>query len=220
MSSNTDRYSAVYKRLKLGAIKALYKYYTPDSINLAGGIPMNSCFPIKQVKVTLDNDNSKEEGEFDLIKGSNLFLNYHRGTGLDCLMDWIKNHIKKVHNPIYDFGYCSTVGNSDSLAKIVTLLNGDIIFFDEYSYANAITTCETFGFKAVGVMCDAYGVLPEHLKQSVLQARLLGKKADIIYLVPTGHNPCGYTIPFWRKIEIYDVCKELDVIIIEDGNNF
>lgn len=38
----------------------------------------------------------------------------------------------------------------------------------------------------------------------------------MMYINPVGQNPCGYTITGERKKQIYDVCVEFDIIIVED----
>jgi len=68
----------LYNELKVGPMKRLYQYYTADAINLAGGVPMDSCFPTKSIDVTM--------GDGSVINtsiGNNLHLNYMRSEGLD-----------------------------------------------------------------------------------------------------------------------------------------
>lgn len=59
-------------------------------------------------------------------------------------------------------------------------------------------------------------MLPNKIRQVVLEARSIGLTVNLLYLIPTGHNPLGNTIPLHRKKEIYQVCHDLNLIIIED----
>jgi aromatic amino acid aminotransferase I len=204
--------SAIYKNLKVGPMKRLYQYYTPTSVNLAGGVPMDSCFPFESVEVQLPNNDG-----YKLNRSTTLSINYQRGDGMPVLKEWIKSHTASVHKPPNDFGSCVTVGSTDAISKILTLLECDSLIFDEFAYGHSVITSETLGKKPIGVRMDENGMLPSVLRDSVLKARASGFSANVLYLVPCGHNPTGLTMSLERKQEIYAVCQELDIVIIEDG---
>jgi DNA-binding transcriptional MocR family regulator len=203
--------SEVYRQLKVGAIERLSKFYTPTSINLAGGIPMDSAFPFESLQVNLSNNDS-----YKIEKGSSLDINYQRGDGMPELLGWIKEHVKKVLKPCQEVFNCVTIGSTDGLYKILTLIECDSVIFDEYSYAHAIATCEGLGKKRIGVKRDSIGMIPTALRETVINARAVGKTANLLYLIPSAHNPTGVSMSEQRKEEIYLVCQELDIIIIED----
>jgi DNA-binding transcriptional MocR family regulator len=210
------RASLVSQRLKVGPMKRLYKYYTPDSINLAGGVPMDSTFPIEGLAVKLSHNE-----DFTLTRGKNLSLNYLRGDGMPSLRDWVQSHMSKLHTQSLGpdsspFGTCVSIGSTDALAKSLTLLNGDSVLFDEYAYGTAVSAARSFGRNCVGVKMDAQGMLPEDLRNQTLRAREKGLDPDTVYLVPTAHNPTGVTMSQARKDAIYRVCQDLDLIILED----
>lgn len=207
-----SRTSPVYKKLRISPIKALYKFYTPNNVNLAGGIPLESCFPFKNIQVKLDDDTS-----FTVNKGTDLYLNYHMSDGIVPLKNWVIDHVKQIHNPPCETTSSLTIGATDSWYQIVNLLRSECILYDQYIYGASITPCITLGKQGVGVKSDGHGIIPSELRKSVLTARANGFTVDILYLVPVGHNPMGFTIPLERKKEIYAVCQELDLIIVEDG---
>ena len=206
------RTSAMYKRLKISPIKALYKYYTPNNINMAGGIPLDSTFPFQSLKVGLDDGSS-----YSVEKGVDLHLNYHMSDGVRPLRDWAHEHVKSVHSPPFEHNVSLTVGSTDSWYNIVNMFGADCILFDEYVYGASITPCTTVGNQAIGVKSDGHGIIPDELRRTVLTARNKGFKVDLLYTIPVGHNPLGLTIPLERKQELYKVCQELDLVIIEDG---
>jgi DNA-binding transcriptional MocR family regulator len=214
--ATSRRMSLVNQRLKVGPMKRLYKYYTPDAINLAGGVPMDSTFPIEKLAVNLSHNE-----EFELIKGKNLSLNYLRGDGMPSLRDWVQSHMTKLHkqSPGPDsspFGTCVSIGSTDALAKSFTLLSGDSVLFDEFAYGTAVSSARSFGRNCVGVKMDAQGMLPDDLRNQTLLAREKGLDPDTVYLVPTAHNPTGVSMSQARKDAIYRVCQDLDLIILED----
>ncbi|RYH14519.1 hypothetical protein EON65_33460 [archaeon] len=208
------RLSDVAKRLKIGPMKRLYKYYNADSINLAGGLPMESCFPFEQVKVKLFSGD-----EYALSKGSSLILNYHRGSGVPMLADWLSEHVKQIHNPRSGYQTCMSCGSTDALSKTITLIKTDSILFDQYAYGAAVTTAEALGKLPIGVPGDSQGMIPDALRRSILAAKTKGLSPRLLYLVPVGQNPTGLTMSVARKREILDVCREQDIAIVEDGNS-
>jgi DNA-binding transcriptional MocR family regulator len=47
---------------------------------------------------------------------------------------------------------------------------------------------------------------PEHLRQVLQQARAGGQQMPrVLYIIPTGHNPTGSSLPMERKRAIYQV---------------
>jgi aromatic amino acid aminotransferase I / 2-aminoadipate transaminase len=208
--------SAVFKKLKISPIKALYKYYTPTNTNLAGGIPIESCFPFQSINVTLGNGQTPDDS-YLMTKGKDLHLNYQMGEGLPALVQWTKSHVAEIHNPPFDYKVAMTIGSTHAWFQILQLLNSNCILFDQYVYGASVTPVNTMGKNAIGVASDEHGMMPDAIRESVLLARSKGLVVDMLYLIPVGHNPMGTTIPFERKKEIYAVCQELDLIIVEDG---
>ena len=211
---NKSNTSAVYNKLKAGPMKRLYKYYTPNSINLAGGLPMNSTLPFESVVVNLPNNDS-----YQVDRGTTLAINYQRGDGMPALKEWINGHVKSVLKPVKEVSNCVTIGSTDGLFKILTLIECNSMLLDEYAYGHAMTTCETLGKKCIGIKIDEHGIIADELRKTVIEARAAGLSANLLYLIPSGHNPTGVTISTQRKEEIYKVCQDLDIIIIEDGRS-
>lgn len=204
--------SSVSQKLKIGPLKKLYKYMTPGSISLAGGLPMDSCFPFKSINVQVSDGS-----QFTLQNSQDLLMNYTRGDGIAALKPWIANHVNELHRPIQGVETCVTVGSSDAWAKVVQLIDTDAVVYDQFAYGAATNLAEVLGKQSLGVPCDQHGMIPDELRRSVLAARAKGIKVNLIYLVPVGQNPAGFTMPLERKESLYQVCQELDLIIAEDG---
>jgi len=60
-------------------------------------------------------------------------------------------------------------------------------------------------------------MIPSSLRQQTISARKQGLNPNIVCCVPVAQNPYGMTMSEQRKEEIYQVCRELDLIILEDG---
>lgn len=89
----------------------------------------------------------------------------------------------------------------------------------------AISAATPRGAVTVGIPMDDEGILvagPGGL-QDVLRnwprsklGRTGMRKPRVLYTIPTGQNPTGVTTSLARKKEVYRVCDEEDVIIVED----
>ena len=206
--------SDIYHRLQVAPLKRLYSQFcSPDAINFCGGLPQHSLFPFEKIAVAIN-----ENENFFLSNGSpSLSLNYTRGDGIPELREWIYTHTKKIHGE-GTFKTCLTIGSTDAFAKIIQLLDGDTILFDKLAYNSSISSCQALGKNILGVDFDEYGMMPSSLRQQTLLARQQGLHPNVVCCVPVAQNPCGMTMSEDRKREIYQVCQELELIIIEDGN--
>jgi DNA-binding transcriptional MocR family regulator len=209
--ATTGKTTSVAQKLKVGPLKKMYKYMTPGSISLAGGLPMDSRFPFASIDVHLNGGQ-----QFHLDNSKTLLMNYSRGDGIAPLKSWISDHIKQLHNPIGETDSCVTIGSSDAWAKVVQLIDTEAVVYDNFVYGAATNLAEVMGKKSIGVPCDEFGMIPDQLRRSVQEARAKGICVNLIYLIPVGQNPIGITMPIERKEEIYRVCQELDLIIVED----
>lgn len=214
MPSAIDRKASdLYKRLEVSPIKKLYSYMKPDCISFAGGIPREDVFPIQELKVRINQEES-----FSLINGQDLLINYTRGDGITGMGAWIQEHVNSLHKfDVNAYDTCVTTCSTDSYAKVIELLSGDSILYDKYAYGTAVAASKSLGRKSIGVEVDEKGMLPRSLREQTLAARAQGLNPDIVYLNPIAQNPTGSTMPLERKLEIYSVCQELDLIIVEDG---
>ena len=216
-----EKVTTLYSKLAVGPLKGLYKYLTPTAISLSGGIPLDSCFPFHNVVVNLYDKSVHSNGAnstYSLTNGKDLLLNYHRGDGIPTMKKWIDEHVHEIHRPIYSpVDSCVTIGSSDSYSKVLQLIKSDVIIYDQFAYGSAVNLSEAMGKLSVGVPTDDQGMIPSALRKEVLDARQKGLVVNLVYLVPVGHNPSGVTMPLSRKEELYRVCQELDLIIVEDG---
>jgi hypothetical protein len=204
----------LFSKLATGPMKRLYQYYTPEAVNIAGGVPMDSVFPMKSVSVTLADGR-----EISCKLGNDLMMNYQRGDGTPGLRDWISKHVREVHNVPANSGSgtCMTIGSTDGLAKILQLITTDVVLLDEFAYGTAVAVCRTVGKQPVGVPMDEHGIVPERLEEAILTMRAQNLQVNLLYLVPTGQNPTGHSIAEERKTEVLRICQKMNVVIIEDG---
>lgn len=149
-------------------------------------------------------------------------LQYGSASGLPQLQKFIKEFVEKVYQPAYDD--CSImihVGNTDGWSRVLqTLCNpGEGFLTEEWTYPSAMASAQPYGVHAIPVAMDKEGMSAKDLRKVLLEwdeANRGCKRPHVLYTVPIGQNPCGFTMGATRKKEIYDVCVEYDIIICED----
>ncbi|KAA1477299.1 PLP-dependent transferase [Dentipellis sp. KUC8613] len=147
-------------------------------------------------------------------------LQYGPATGLAPLQAFINEFSAAVYRPA--FSDCATLvhtGNTDGWSRVVgTLCNpGDTVITEEWTYPSAVASVQPYGVGVMPVLMDGEGMRADSLRALLAQwDESKGKRPHVMYTVPVGQNPSGATMGIQRKREIYDVCVEYDVIIVED----
>ncbi|UNI18978.1 hypothetical protein JDV02_005204 [Purpureocillium takamizusanense] len=164
-------------------------------------------------------------------------LQYGTAGGYPPLLSWIRRFTLDVlvpHVP-YEPGpdVILSCGSTDGLFKLVDLLydswlpeRGDPvserpgILTELFVFNNVLPVVEPHGIQIVPVEIDGEGMLatgPGSL-DDVLRSwdPAKGKRPHVLYTVTVGHNPTGGVQSLQRKRELYAVCREFDIVIIED----
>ncbi|KAL4255497.1 Class-I pyridoxal-phosphate-dependent aminotransferase-like protein [Pleurotus pulmonarius] len=149
-------------------------------------------------------------------------LQYGMAKGAPQLQKILDELVYKVYKPAYkDSVILVHAGNTDAWFKCVqTFCNpGDGVLVSEWTYPSAVATMVPYNIKPVAVPMDGLGM------SSVGLRKILEKwdestsgmpRPRVMYIVPIGQNPTGATMGIDRKQEIYDICVEFDVLIVED----
>ncbi|KAI9000704.1 PLP-dependent transferase [Trametes punicea] len=149
-------------------------------------------------------------------------LQYGTATGLPQLQKFINNFVEKIYQPGYaDWTTLVQTGNTDGWSRaILTLCNpGEAFITEDWTYPSALASSEPYGIHPVGVPMDHEGMRSDELRKLLVEwdeAARGCKRPHVMYTVPVGQNPTGVTMGVSRKKEIYDICVEYDIIIVED----
>ena len=125
-----------------------------------------------------------------------------------------------------------TCGSTDGMAKSLECFSNvwdeqrdwirerEGILCEEFAYMNAIQQARPRGLNVVPVAIDDEGMtaigkggLAEVLKNWDFNK---GKRPHLMYTVTMGQNPTSGLLSLQRRQEIYNLCHEYDVLIIED----
>jgi len=108
-------------------------------------------------------------------------------------------------------------GSTDSIFKALLAFTnaGDAVVCDSVAYTGLATAAWPLGRNVVGVTPKHAGgpLDADQLDSALLK---LGKKAKMLYLVPTGGNPTGVTQDVETRRRIYAVARKHNLIILED----
>ena len=210
------------KRAKLrqpSAIRALQPLLAvPGMISLGGGMPNRETFPIRKVtcemldgsKVDICTEDSLDEA-----------FQYSPTQGIPRLVKQLESLQRFEHGHVDNTRLCITTGSQDGLAKAFDMLLDEhsSLLIESPTYSGSLAYLKPIGCFMKGVRADEFGMVPEDLKDTLDSwgARFPDKeKPKCIYVIPTGSNPAGATMPLSRKQEIYQLAVEHDMIILED----
>lgn len=88
---------------------------------------------------------------------------------------------------------------------------GSAILSESLSYLHSLHVFQSAGMKLAGVPMDRDG-----LKAKVLESYQRQYNASLLYTIPTFHNPTGAVMPQERRSELLQVCRKLQLPVIED----
>ncbi len=112
-----------------------------------------------------------------------------------------------------------TSGSQLGLVAVCRALvaDGEYIAAEELTYPGALSAFAWCGARVAPVPMDEEGLVPEALVETVTRVRASGGRLDVLYTVPTFHNPTGRTQGTGRRQRLLEACEALDVHVIEDN---
>ncbi|KAJ1922633.1 hypothetical protein IWQ60_006400 [Tieghemiomyces parasiticus] len=216
-------------------IKTLYPYFNlPGMLSLAAGQPHPHTFAIRSLTVTvpsLDDDGPTEVPltiPFEPATGATpaeasvavaRSMQYGTTRGISGYQAFARAHTAALHHPPYaDWDVIATVGNTDGLAKCLGLIGsgGDSLLLDEWTYPAAVDTATSHNISTVPIRMDRDGMCPTDLERVLTTWPADRPRPKMMYLVPTGQNPTGVTMPIERRRAIYALAQRFNVMIFED----
>ncbi|KAB0792112.1 hypothetical protein PPYR_14073 [Photinus pyralis] len=192
------------------------------SIKLAEGFPNDANFPFKEISVLLkDGTSYRLEGE-QLATS----LHYIPTKGYPPLVSTLKDFTQQIHQPPYwsQRDVLVTVGSQEAMSKVLEMCleEGDPILVQNPLYSGIAVVLAPFQSTLIPINQDGNGMVPDFLRQALNQRKkecLLDrqlKMPKILYINPTGANPVGTTLPLDRRQEIYRICCDYNILILED----
>ena len=204
-------FSTNIKGMKKSAIRELLKLtQRPEIISFAGGLPAPESFPIDQLK-----DITNEVLDQDGIAA----LQYGATEGVTELRQILVDRYNKEGLNIELKNLVITTSSQQGLDLVAKIFvnPGDKVICGLPSYLGGLGAFNSYGAELVGIKFDDKGMRADLLDEKLAELKTQGIKPKFIYIIPDFQNPAGITMPESRRLEIIEVAKKYDILIVEDS---
>jgi DNA-binding transcriptional MocR family regulator len=106
-----------------------------------------------------------------------------------------------------------THGGQHAISVSINALcrEGDSILTENLVFPGILAAAQDKGVKVISIAMDDEGIIPEKMLQACQR-----HKPRMIYLTPNSQNPCGTQLSIERRQMLVDICREYNVLILED----
>lgn len=204
-------YAARTEGLSASEVRALFAVASrPEVVSLAGGMPYVSALPLELVTEAVDRV-LRDRGAVALQYGS--------GQGDPRLREQILDvmALEGIHGSVEDV--VVTTGSQHALELLAKLFldPGDVVLAEGPSYVTALVVFRSFQAEVSHVPMDEHGLIPAALRERIAALAAAGRRLKFLYTVPTFNNPAGVTLARERRLEVLEIARENDLLVIEDS---
>ena len=204
-------YAARTAGLSASEVRALFAVASrPEVVSLAGGMPFVSALPQELVLTAVDRT-IRDHGAVALQYGSGQGTPRLREQILDVMaLEGIRASVDDV---------VVTTGSQHALELIAKLFldPGDVVVAEGPSYVTAITVFRSFQAEVAHVVMDELGLVPQALRETIAALKAQGRRIKFLYTIPSFHNPMGVTLSWERRMEVLEIARENDILVVEDN---
>lgn len=197
--------------LKASEVRALFAVASrPEVVSLAGGMPYVAALPQDLVIDAMDRV-MREKGTTALQYGSGQGIPVLREQILDVMaLEGIRANADDV---------VVTTGSQHALELVSKLFldPGDVVISEGPSYVTAMVIFKSYQADVDHVPMDEHGLIPAALVEHIAALRAAGRTIKFLYTIPSFHNPAGVTLSANRRIEILEICRLNNILILEDN---
>lgn len=211
LDSYVDRYAARTQGMTASEIRALFSVASrPEVVSLAGGMPNISGLPLDVVGGAI-NDLVREHGAVAMQYGS--------GQGDPALREQICDVMRLEGIEAHPDDVVVTVGSQQAVDLVTRIFcdPGDVVICEAPSYVGALGVFKAYECDVVHAEMDEHGLVPEALRQAIAATKAAGKTIKFLYTIPNYHNPAGVSMSPERRVEVLEICREADILILEDN---
>ena len=197
--------------LKASEVRALFAVASrPEVVSLAGGMPYVAALPQDRIMNAMDRV-MREKGATALQYGSGQGFPLLREQILDVMaLEGIKANTDDV---------VVTTGSQHALELVSKLfLNpGDVVISEGPSYVTAMVIFKSYQAEVDHVAMDENGMIPAALIEHIAALKAAGRTIKFLYTIPSFHNPAGVTLSWARRVEILEICRTNNILVLEDN---
>src|SRR4051812_15692133 len=206
-----DRYAARTAGMAASEIRALFAVASrPEVVSLAGGMPNISGLPLDVVGDAI--------GDLVQSRGT-VAMQYGSGQGDPGLREQICEVMRLEGIEAHPDDVVVTVGSQQAVDLVTRIFcdPGDVVICEAPSYVGALGVFRAYEVDVVHVEMDAQGLVPSALREAIASVQASGRTIKFVYTIPNYHNPAGATLSPERRPEILEICREADVLVLEDN---
>jgi 2-aminoadipate transaminase len=182
----------------------------PGIIELGWGHPNAALLPV---------DGMRQAAAAALDRWGADALNYGADQGAGPLLAWLSDRIARTEGraPARD-EIMITGGVSQALDQICTLCTqpGDIALVESPTYHLAIRILRDHPLELLSIPADEHGLRIDALSETIAELRRAGRRARLLYCVPTFHNPTGVSLQAERRAALVALATTEQLLIVED----
>ena len=197
--------------LRASEVRALFAVASrPEVVSLAGGMPYVAALPEDHVMGALENV-MRKQGPVALQYGSGQGVPYFREQILEVMaLEGIRAHADDV---------VVTTGSQHALELVSKLFldPGDVVISEGPSYVTAMVIFKSYQADVDHVPMDEHGMIPEALREHISRLTAAGRKIKFLYTIPSFHNPAGVTLSWARRVEILEIARQNQILVLEDN---
>jgi DNA-binding transcriptional MocR family regulator len=206
-----DNYAERSAGLSASEVRALFAVASrPEVVSLAGGMPFVSALPADLVTGSMERV-MRDQGPQALQYGS--------GQGVPALREHILEvmALEGIRASVDDV--VVTTGSQHGLELMTKLFidPGDVVLAEGPAYVTALVVFKSFQAEISHVPMDELGLIPQALRESIARLKAAGKKIKFLYTVPTFSNPAGVTLTWERRVEILEIARANNILVLEDN---
>ena len=211
LDSYVDRYAQRTAGMQASEIRALFSVASrPEIVSLAGGMPNISGLPLDAV--------SESIAELVSTRGA-VAMQYGSGQGDPVLREQICAVMRLEGIEAHPDDVVVSVGSQQAVDLVTRIFcdPGDVVLCEAPSYVGALGVFRAYQADVVHVAMDEHGLVPQALRDAIATTRAAGRTIKFLYTIPNYHNPAGVSLAPQRRPEILDICREADLLILEDN---
>lgn len=149
------------------------------------------------------------------LEGEKL-LNYGYAQGYKPLINYLMDYMNKKGVSTKDRDILITNGFTEGFDIILSALTnkGDSILCENPTHNTAIKIMKLHGIDIHGIPIGKEGIDENKLKEELNK-----NKFKFAFFIPSYHNPTGMVMSYKKRENVYNILREYNVPIIEDGFN-
>jgi len=198
--------------IKQSAVRDVFEIsMQPGLVSLAGGNPNLASLPLERLGVTA----AKIIAEHGLEA-----LQYGGGQGTLELRQQICEVMAAEGILDADPENVVITAGSQSAQDVAAKVfcdPGDVILLEDPTYVGALNTFEAYEVDVQPVAGDENGLIPAALRATIAALQAAGKRIKLLYTIPNFNNPSGVMLAPERRQEIVDICREANILVLEDN---